>query len=143
MIFTIDPKIGANFLEFGISSGRVHDLLKEGYTSFKRTPAAKFPCDYYQDVGLFIYYDKLHLMEAIEFTYPAKVKLFEHKLFELSYDEIKTILLNYDKNLEIELDGLTSYQLGVGVYAPSAMRNKNSKVESIIIFNEYYYASNE
>lgn len=54
MIFTINPKIGVNSLKFGISPKQVHELLGENYTSFKRTPTAKYPCDYYQDIGLFI-----------------------------------------------------------------------------------------
>lgn len=78
-------------------------------------------------------------MEAIEFVYPAKVELFEYKLFELSYDKIKTVLFNYDKELEKDMDGLTSYELGVGIYAPSSMKNRNPQVESIIVFNAFYY----
>lgn len=139
MIFSIDLLKGAENIFFGMTPNEVRAELGGKYKSFKKTYHSKYPCDYFEELGVFVYYKLPGLVEAIEFSEPAKPILEEKNLLCLPFEQLKSILLSKDTELEIEPDSLTSYSLGVGVYAPDANRLPNSFPESIIVFERGYY----
>jgi len=47
--------------------------------------------------------------------------------------------MEHDSDIEQTDDSLTSYKLGIGVYAPDADENPNLPPESVIAFEKGYY----
>jgi hypothetical protein len=139
MTFDIRPYEGAGKLYFGMTSVEVRKVLGEPSNTFFKTSSDTLETERYEHDNLFIYYKEPSNIEAIEFYSPSQVIFDGIKLFELSYEALKTLLLKLDSELEIEVDGLTSYKLGIGAYAPNADEDGSLAVESIIIFEKGYY----
>lgn len=139
MRFRISSYKGVGVIDFGMTPDQVRTYLGGAYKSFKRTPASKFPCDYYVDLGLFVYYKLPGEVEALEFVSPACPELENKNLLALSFDDVKKLLITKDPNLEVNSDSLTSYSLGIGVYAPDADEDSSLPVGSVIVFEKGYY----
>ncbi|MGI0120189.1 hypothetical protein [Zooshikella sp. RANM57] len=139
MSLIVKPNVGVGSIDFGMTPDEVRNILGVHYKSFKRTPSAAFPCDYFESLGIFVYYKQPGKVEALEFAEPS-TPLFENiSLLTLSFINLKSLLLKHDKNLEVDEDSLTSFKLGVGAYAPEAAEQPESKIESIIVFEKGYY----
>lgn len=139
MTFDIRPYEGVGKLYFGMDSVEIKKVLGEPSNTFFKTPLDTLETERYENENLFIYYKEPSNIEAIEFYPPSQVVFDGIKLFELSYEALKTFLLKLDSELEIEVDGLTSYKLGIGAYAPNADDDSSLAVESIIVFEKGYY----
>lgn len=135
----IKPLQGLEKLKFGTPIDLVRENLGVSYTTFKRAPSAVMPCDFFESLGIFTYYKPSGALEAIEFVSPAKPLCLGVNLLETGVDEIKKILIEHDSDIEQTDDGLTSYKLGIGLYAPDADENPNLPPESVIAFEEGYY----
>lgn len=139
MVFEIDPFVGAGPIKLGMTPVQARNCLGGDFTSFKRTPAADYPCDHFRDFGVFINYREPYVVAAIEFGSPAE-PIFEGKnLLKISYKELAAIISINDKNCEFDVDTIISNSLGIGVYCPDANENPESPVESIIVFEKGYY----
>lgn len=55
MRFLIIPFVGAGQIKFGMTPEQVRLLLGEVFDSFKRTEESVFPCDYFENLGVFAY----------------------------------------------------------------------------------------
>lgn len=139
MSFLISSFAGVGDIKFGMFPSEVRGILGDGFKSFKRTPNAEYPCDYYELLGIFVYYKLNGMVEAVEFTNLSELKLGCHSLFNLPFNDLMRLLANLDQNLEVEPDSLVSYQLGISLYAPNADENPSLPVESILVFEEGYY----
>ena len=139
MRFLISPFVGAGKIKFGMTPDQVRLLLGEVFDSFKRTEENVFPCDYFENLGVFAYYNASGVLEAIEFTEPAVPEFEEMDLLKIHFKDLITYLSDKDKDLEVESDSLTSHVLGIGAYAPDADDNTSLPAESIIVFENGYY----
>jgi hypothetical protein len=117
----------------------VRNILGVSFKSFKRTPASEFPCDYFESLGVFVYYKQYGIVEAIEFALPAEPVFESTNLLSLSFKELKRWLKIKDSKLEVDVDSLTSNALGIGAYAPNAEEDPDLPVESVILFEHGYY----
>ena len=135
----INPLQGFEKLKFGTQIDLVREALGVAYKTFKRTPSAEMPCDFFESLGIFTYYNPSGTLEAIEFVRPAKPCYGGVNLLEAGVNEIKKILIEHDSGIEQTDDGLTSYKLGIGVYAPDTDENPNLPPESVIAFAKDYY----
>ncbi|PHR97585.1 MAG: ABC transporter ATP-binding protein [Blastopirellula sp.] len=140
MEFLIKPYEGVGDVQFGMSVTQVRSFLGSEFESFNRTSESAHPCDYFELIGFFVYYTESGEVEAIEFCSKAVVEFEQKKLFDLSFSELTDLLHKFDQEVEIECDGLTSYQLGIGAYAPLLDEEGTAcKPESIIVFERGYY----
>ncbi|VEE61138.1 Uncharacterised protein [Shewanella putrefaciens] len=139
MDFSIIPFEGVGSIKFGMTPKQVRTNLGSGFKSFKRTPDSVLPCDYYEALGVFIYYKLPSVVEAIEFAEPANPELDKAGLLTMSFNEVHNFLAAKDPSLEIQSDSLTSYNLGISVYAPNADEDPNLLIESILLFENGYY----
>ena len=140
MTFDIKPYEYIGDIKLGMERSEVRKKLGVDYESFKRDSTDIYPCDHFSSLKVFIYYKDPGIVEAMEFYPPANLIFEGLKLFDLSYIELKEWLLRKDPELEIEEDfSLTSYLLGIGVYAPNADEYPNLPAESIIVFEKNYY----
>lgn len=139
MSFEINPFKGVGRILFGMSPEDVRSRMSGEFRSFKRSPQASFPCDYFAEYGIFFYYDASGLLEAIEFAGPSRPTVSGLDLLNLSFEQAVTKLTALDQNVESEDDGAIAYQLGVSVYAPMAKDNIAAPVESVLAFRQGYY----
>lgn len=139
MVEEIVPLQGLEKIRFGTPIYLVREYFGVPYKTFKRTPAAAMPCDFFESRGIFAYYNASGLLEAFEFVKPARPHCLGVSLLEVSVGEITKTLLSNDPDLEQSDDGVTSYKFGIGIYAPDADENPNLPPESVIAFESGYY----
>lgn len=139
MSFPIVSYKGAGVIEFGMTREQVRKLLGGDFYSKKRTTMDDLPYDRFESLGIFVYYKLPGEVEAIEFISPASPVFDNQNLLALSYNDFKKFLIAKDPNLEIEIDSLTSYSLGIGAYTPDADEDPSWPVESVIVFEKGYY----
>jgi hypothetical protein len=106
---------------FGMTEQEVHNILGNQFEKTKKSMSDGFETDMYE--GCFIYYKNPGVCQAIEFFEPTIPLLNGEKLLGRPYCEVKEIILKLDSSIQLDEDGLTSYKLGIGVYAPSAYDN--------------------
>ena len=109
------------------------------FRSFLRSKESVHPCDYFEDVACFVYYDTNARAEAVEFARSAKVVLDDLDLFSTSYAGLEGFMKSVDQNLQMDDDGFTSFARGVGVWAPAAADEPEQPPESIIVFSRGYF----
>ena len=139
MKYEIAPGRGVNGILFGTGMQGVRAALGAGFKSFKRTPDAAHPCDYFADVGLFANYDKAGHLEAIELASPATPELYGINLLGMGFDQAVKYLKSKDPQLEREADGAISLALGISLYAPHAAKDPKLPSESVLVFAPGYY----
>ena len=71
MQFETKPYKSAGDVLLGMHISGVRKLINMPFDSFKRTEDCEAPCDYYDSLGLFVYYDAELNVEAVELTEPA------------------------------------------------------------------------
>jgi hypothetical protein len=139
MQLTISPFKGVDDVEFGMSPKEVRKRVGGKFRPFKRSVSAAVPCDYFEDLGVFFYYDYDRKLAAIEFAGPAQPTVAGLKLLELSFRDAYSALHDLDDQTKKESDGAIAFQLGVSIYAPLAKANPMAPVESLLAFRKGYY----
>ncbi len=139
MELRILPLKGVGNIEFGMSQEQVRGRIGDGFRSFKRTPQASLPCDYFEELGAFFYYDSEGRLEAVEFAPPARPTVAGVELLGLGFNEALAKLRVMDSQVEKEVDGAIAYQAGISIYAPLAKNNPTAPVESVLAFRPGYY----
>jgi hypothetical protein len=77
--------------------------------------------------------------EAIELMVPAKPTFEGAQLLGVPFSMVRDALRRRDPSLSVESDGLTSETLGIGLYAPSAVKSPDEPAEGVIVFVKGYY----
>lgn len=138
MDYNILPLKGFNRIEFGMS----HEIARRGMNEepkpFRRGNES-FPSDYFNKEGLFFYYDDSGFLEAVEFAAVGKVFFNQTNLFDLTIGDATSFIRNFDPQLLVEDDGVTSRSLSLGLWSPSAYEGPNEAIESILIGRAGYY----
>ncbi|AJK45883.1 ABC transporter ATP-binding protein [Burkholderia plantarii] len=137
--FEINPLKGVDTLEFGMSPAQVRGVLNVEFESFKRSPAAACPCDYFPNLGVFGYYTGEGKLEALEFALPSQVLLDGRNLLSVGFDAATSLLKAKDEKLEHYVDMVIAHAVGVSLYAPQAEESPGSPCESVLVFAEGYY----
>lgn len=137
MVFEITSFVGVGDIKFGMSRNCVHDVMK--WHIFKEISRYGEMSDYYQDIGFFVYYDNSQNVVAMEFHEPVNLKYNEVNLLNVSAKEGYVLMESWDESVEIDESGLTSFNLGIGFYAPNFQEENYNPVESVIVFSKDYY----
>lgn len=139
--FELFPLKGVGTLDFSTPRLNIRVLLKEYQVEeFYRTSDVRIASDYFPELGLFVYYDDLNRCEALEFTNGHSGLLFDDKnLFQIPYDDLESLFVLLDENIELEDLGFTSYKLGVGAFIADKSVAKDNPAEGIIVFKKGYY----
>ncbi len=93
MNYDIHNNKGAGPLLIGISRDEARSCMEDAPTSFKRSPQAHEPCDYYEMIGVFIYYKSPGLIEAIEVSSPSAVMYQGVDLLSIPFAVVKNYCL--------------------------------------------------
>jgi hypothetical protein len=137
--FLIAPLKGVGNIKFGMVPNEVRSRIGLPYRSFKRSSVSSFPCDHFEQLGVFFYYDSNGTLEAIEMTSRACPTLNSVDLFALDFESATRALAALDASLKSEVDSVISYGLGVSIYAPLAKDNPKAPLESVIAFRAGYF----
>lgn len=135
--YNIEPYVGVDGLKLGMTAMQIEALHGEPSGKIKRGSDPGLLSDAYTD--FFVYYKNPGICQAIEFHKPARVLFENHNLLEEPYLRIVEHLQQLDSEIIIDDDGLTSYKLGIGIYAPSADGDPTYVAESVIVFERGYY----
>ena len=123
----------------GMSLQEVRDILGDKVSIFKRTSQCEMPSDHYEDLGIFVYYKKPGICDAIELCEPASPIFRGELLLGRPFSELREWFEKIDENVVIDGAGLLSYRFGVGLYAPGALKSPDDPVEGVIVFEKGYY----
>jgi hypothetical protein len=118
---------------------QVRQVIGRPYKSFKRTPQSAHPCDFFQDEGIFVYYEADGKAEAVEFAQPAEPIFEGTNLLSIPFSELAALIQLRDRATEVETTELTSKAIGIGAYAPEAEESPEKPAESVIVFKKGYY----
>ena len=142
MKFRIFPFKGAAGIRFGMPPTEVRENFKVKPEIFKRNESDIYPCDYYESEGVFFYYDKNHVLEAIEFAFPSEPQIDDINLLKFSYEEAVSFLSAIDSDVKQEADGAIAYKIGISIYAPLGKDDHQSPIQSVLAFRPGYYDEN-
>lgn len=138
MQFDIRSHQGVGAVEFGMTVIEVREALRSSYESFKRTPQSTHPCDFFEGLGCFVYYNENGRVEAVEFVEPASPMFGDLSLLSIGFQALKKKIEEVDAEVSIESDGFTSLGVGIGGWTPDG-DDPQMPLESIIVFVSGYY----
>jgi len=139
MNYIIDSHSGAGMIQFGMNRAKARSAMKPAKATPRISFVFKVPIDNFLDLGVRIHYDSHENCEAIEFSMPSTVTLRDHSLLNLPFGEVADRIRAIDPTATIHKAGLTSFQLGVGLYIPDAIHKPNDLVQGVIAFSKGYY----
>jgi hypothetical protein len=141
MELKIESYVGVGPIKFGMTRDQVCQSIGKQPGQFLKGPESVIATDDFGDLGFHVYYKaaKEDVCDAIEMFSPADPIFIEQQFINRPFDEILIWFKNLDPSVEIGDAGLTSYELGVGVYAGAISKNCEAPVQSVIVFGRDYY----
>jgi hypothetical protein len=133
----IDSYVGVDSIKLGMKIADVRKIMDEDPdTSFNK---AEMCTDGYLKNSFQVFYKEPGICEAIEAYTPTDITFKDKKLLSEPFNKIRQWLEQEDDAIDIDNAGLTSYKLGIGLYAPAHMENPDCPIESVIVFEKGYY----
>jgi hypothetical protein len=139
ILLPITPYEGIGPIRLGMSRAEVRRLLGGAFRSFKKTPFDEVPADFFDDIGVHVYYRRGDVCEAVEVFPPSRPAFRDVPLLGRPFHELSEWFVSMDAGAEVDESGLTSNLLGIGLYAPAAARDVDEPAESVIVFERGYY----
>lgn len=139
MKFEIKSFMSAGPVQFGMSREQVRTAIGGKYDTFKRTGNDDTDTDDFSKLGVQVEYDADGNCIAVIMSAPSDPVFRERRVLHGSYAETKKWLLSLDEDSEVEEDGTTSYELGIGIYADIKPGDKKAPTEAVIAFSKGYY----
>lgn len=139
MNLEINPYVGVGPVRFGMTIQEVRDALAKRPETFRKSPNDAFPTDAFDDLGIHVSYRSPGVCDAVELALAADPTLMGRRLIERPFDELRDWLESLDDGIVVDDTGLTSFKLGLGLYAPSHQERASDSVEAIIVFERGYY----
>ena len=140
MNFEVESFVGVGPIKLCMSRKDVQKIMAgNDVEDFKRSSSSELPSDYYCDVGVFVYYDNSECVAALEFHEPAHLLFHGNEILKMPAEMAYRLISGLDTEVEIDGDGVTSFNLGVGFYAPNYEENPKAPIESMMVFRKDYY----
>ncbi len=130
---------GAGPIRFGMLQDDVRRAVGQPYRSFLKSPSSDVPADAFESNSVQVFYKKPGVCEAVEVSAPSKASMNGTDLVGLPYATAKAFLQALDSSLEEDEAGVTSYAIGVAIYAPSHEAQPSTPVEAVLAFERGYY----
>ena len=138
MRFDINPYVGIGPITFALLRAEVRERLAAPVELFMKGPTSISPTDAFDSLGIHVHYDFQDRCEAVE-LWRSDPTFRGRQLLKLPFTVIKSWLREIDHDLRADSSGLTSLTFGFGLYAPLAVDDDQSLVESVIVFRRGYY----
>jgi hypothetical protein len=137
----IEPERGLAGIQFGMTPDEVRQVLGSTAQTFRKSPSDALETDYFDALGIQVFYKQPGICEAIELAAPAKPTFKGKDLLGKPFSELRDWFQLIDRDVAIDETGLTSHRFGVGLYAPFAATVPDEPIESVIVFEQGYYDS--
>ena len=137
----IEPYQGLAGIQFGMTPDEVRQVLGSTVQTFRKLPDDTLETDYFDALGIQVFYKQPGVCDAIELVTPAKPTLRGKDLLGKPFGELRSWFQSIDSEVAIDETGLTSYRFAVGLYAPFASTAPDEPVKSVIVFEQGYYDS--
>ena len=137
----IEPYRGLAGIQFGMTPDEVRHVLGETVRTFRKSPGDALETDYFDALGIQVFYKSPEICDAIELAAPAKPTFRGKDLLGKPFNELRDWFQSIDNDVAIDETGLTSHRFGIGLYAPFAATAPDEPVESVIVFEQSYYDS--
>ncbi len=144
MPWEVEPHSGVGPIRFGMTRDEVRQAVGTEVREFRRWKE-KVASDYFESLGIFVYYRPPGLCEAVKFARRSIIKGATAPVFATEtflgkpYRTMRQWFEERDPLLVTDGAGLTSRALGMGLYAASAEKSPDEPVESLIVFETGYY----
>jgi hypothetical protein len=140
MKFDVRSYEGVGPIRFGMSPVEVRENLGMEFENFRRNASDVHPTDYFKRLQCFVYYgDSDGLVEAVEFAEPAAPTFNGLNMLGLPYEDLIVRMHEFDRDIAMEIDGFSSFRLGIGGWAPHCKEEPELPCDSIIVFARGYY----
>jgi len=144
MEFAIHPLKGVNDIQFGMTEGKVRELMRGATITTRRGDIVNetghiWASEIYYHEGVRFDYDEGGHLEAAEFFKPAVVLIGGVRILDLSFGQALSTLARIDPNIAIEEDGATSFELALGIWVEDAGKGANSPIETFLVGRPGYY----
>jgi hypothetical protein len=139
MDLVINPYIGIGNLKLGMTQSQIRNTLNSSFESFTRNQFSEMPEDHFQELGIFVEYKLPGICNAMELVKPLNPIWRGKQLLNTTFFELDRWFVEVDSERELNDTGFTSYQYGIGVYAPNYEEEPTCLPESIIVFSKGYY----
>ena len=141
MTYQVNPLRGISNIEFGMSVSQVRSLMSGEFKTFSRAPLMEqfkddHPSDYYEDQGVFCYYDRAGRLEAMEFTEPAEPLVGGVNLLAMSFPQASAALARLDPDVVYEPDMVTSRRLSLSIWSEEG---EDGPVDTFLAGRPGYY----
>lgn len=138
MEFVITTYSTVGPIAFGDERESVRSKLNAVFEAFKKGGS---DVDGFNNLGIHVHYDSSLRVEAIEFFRPAIPRFRGIDLLSVPYNELVEKMRLFDKDVEEEDAGFTSYMEGIGGYAPFKDEEPHLVCEAVIAFKKNYYST--
>jgi hypothetical protein len=139
MDLIIRPYIGIGNITFGMTVEEVRHCIAAPVKSFLKHPTDAIPTDTFEGLGIYVEYKNPGICQVVELAKPANPIWRGQSFLNLSFAAARHWFEQIDPELEVDDTGLTSYQFGIGLYAPNHRESPEENVEGVIVFEKGYY----
>lgn len=138
-VVEIRSRTGIGPIRLGMTREEVRRALGVPFTGFWKAPSSEAPTDAFDEIPVHVHYDISYRCEAVEVADPGAATFLGEELLGRPFEEVLAWLRGLDPDLEVDADGLTSRELGLGLYAPGNNKETGIPVEAVIVFADGYY----
>ena len=139
MDLLIQPYEAMGPVRFGMRRDEVRAAIGTKVSPFMKGLDSTTLTDSFDDERIHVYYDEQDCCEAVEVASPSVPLLEGQALLGRPFSEVRDWLMSRDSEVELDGAGLIAFTLGVGLYAPSALKEPDEPVEGVIAFRRGYY----
>jgi hypothetical protein len=134
--WTVQPYVGVGPLRLGATRAELEQAV--GVPCVPVDRGYPLPSAVFATAGVQAHFRADGLAEAFELMAPAVPELDGLRLLDIPYARVRSALQERDPGVVLAPDGLTSAQLGVGLYAPLATERPELPAEGVIVFVRGY-----
>jgi len=130
---------GVGPIKLGMSIDEVRQAVNSPVSPFRKSAKSEMLTDAFRDLGIYVFYKKPGICEAVEMFTPAVPTFRDYRLIGQPFSRIASFFQEQDEQVELESAGLTSNKFGIAIYAPSAQKEPEDPIESVLVFIKDYY----
>lgn len=139
MLMQIEPYKSFGAIKLGMTRAEVRGAVSADVESFKKLPTDTSLTDVFTSQSIFVYYDENDVCEAVEVADPSVPSFQGQHFIGRPFSHLREWFEKNDEETIVDSAGLTSPKFGIGIYAPSALKNPIEPAEGVMVFDKDYY----
>lgn len=139
MQYEIVSYVGAGPIMLGMTREEVRKAINAPVHEFRKTPSDEYPADLFEGPGIEGEYRYPGVYDLVGFSGPISLTYQGESFLSKPYRAVQSWVEAIDPDVSLNGAGLISFQLGVAIYAPAAIKEPDEPVEAVSIFERGYY----